>query len=156
MVRGTWRFIGRNRIRATSPEDRSAPAVAERVVGQGDEFIVLVLSPEGAIVAGAEISGIANGSAFRIRTTNEGYTRIPRCQQFEIAFNGYRGIHTVVNAQANDFTITLMADQISRTAIDEIWLIEGNRLYVAQPDGSFDRDYWLRRLSRREERRIFH
>jgi len=153
--RGTWRFIGRNRIRAISPENRSAPIVAERATNRGDRFIVIVQDFAGALAPGVEISGVANGSAFRVRTNDEGFAEIPKCQQFEVAFIGYyRGVHTVVNPQADEFTVTLTVDQTSEMAIDETWLVEGNRLYVIDSGGS-NRDYYLRRLGRREERRIF-
>lgn len=114
----------------------------------------MVASP-GAIVFGAEISGMAKGSAFKVVISDEGVARIPKCAQFEIAFAGYRGLHKVLNPEANEFLVTLDNTQLANWAIDEIWLVEGDRLYVASADGSFNRRYWLGKLSRAKERTMF-
>ncbi len=57
-----------------------------------------------------------------------------------------------MNPRADEFTVILLSDQM---AINQVWLIERNNLYVVDSDGSADRDYPYRRLSRQEERRIF-
>src|SRR5215475_11651965 len=36
--KGTWRFIGRNKIRATSPEDHSSPNVTEKLADRVDDY----------------------------------------------------------------------------------------------------------------------
>ena len=154
--KGTWKFIGRNKIRATSPEDHSPPQVTEKITNRANDFLVMVIdSAAGAIVHGAEISGMANGAVFKVVINDEGVARIPKSQQFEVAFNGYRGVHKVVNPKADEFLVTLTYEQMANWAIDQIWLIEGNRLYIAAPDGSFDRDFGLVKLSRAQERKIF-
>jgi hypothetical protein len=40
-------------------------------------------------------------------------------------------------------------------AINEIWLVDGNRLYIAADDGTFDRTRWLDRLSNEQARKVF-
>jgi hypothetical protein len=153
--RGTWKLIGRNIIKVTSPEEHSPPQVTEKSTDQAADFHVSVIDVSGAIVPGAEISGLVDGSAFR-RTTNEnGSSRIPKCQQFEIAFNDYRGTYKVVNPNAHEFLVTLTYEQMANWAIDQVWLIEGNRLYIAAPDGAIDKSQWLKKLSRKKEREIF-
>jgi hypothetical protein len=119
--KGTWKFIDRNKIRATSPEDHSLPKVTEKSTNRANDFLIMVIdSAAGAIVQGAEISGVANGSAFKVVINDEGVARIPKCQQFEVAFNGYRGVHKVVNPKADEFLVTLTYEQLANWAIDEI------------------------------------
>jgi hypothetical protein len=153
--KGTWKFVGRNKIRATSPEDHSNLQVIEKISNRANDFLITVVDPRGAIVQGAEISGIANGSTFKIMTNDEGVAYIPQCQQFEITFSGYRGVHKVMNQKADEFFVTLTFKQIASRVIDQTWLIEGNRLYVAAPDGSFDKQFWFDKLSEKKARKIF-
>ncbi len=154
--KGTWKFIGRNKIKATSPEDHSPPQVTEKITNRADGFLISVIdSAAGAIIQGAEISGVANGSAFKVVINDDGVARIPKCQQFEVAFRSYRGVHKVVNPKADEFLVMLTVEQISHWAIDQTWLIEGNRLYVALEDSSFDRRFYLEKLSPAKARKIF-
>lgn len=154
--KGTWRFIGKNKIRATSPEDHSSPEVTEKATGRGNDFLITVLDPNQGIVKSAVVSGSINGSAFKAEINDDGVAHIRKCQRFEVAFNGYRGTHEVVNPQADAFSISLTIEQMRNWAIDQTWLIEGNKLYVALEDGSFDRRFWLDKLSPKKTRQIFH
>lgn len=154
--RGTWKFIGSNKIKATSPEDNSPPQVTEKIADRVDDYLVTVMdSAAGAAIKGVEISGVADGAVFKVLTNDDGVARIPKCEQFEIAFRSYRGIHKVLNPKAGEFLVTLTVEQIAHWAIDQTWLIEGGKLYVASEDGSFDRRFYLDKLSRAKERKIF-
>ncbi|MDT4954716.1 MAG: hypothetical protein QOJ02_2854 [Acidobacteriota bacterium] len=154
--KGTWKFISRNKIKATSPEDHSPPQVTEKISNRSDGFLVTIMdSASGAIIQGAEISGVASGSAFKVVTNDEGVARIPKCPQFEVAFDSYRGVHRVMNPKADEFLVMLTVEQMAHWAIDQIWLIEGRKLYVALADGTFEKRFWLEKLSRAKERKIF-
>jgi hypothetical protein len=154
-AKGTWKFIGKNRIRATIPEDTSAPRVTEERKDHGGDFFVTVIDEFGAAVKGAEISGTADGHAFKVFTNEEGVTLAPKTSQFEIRFGGYRGVHKVSNLKADSFVVTLTKEQMSHLVIDEIWMVEGKRLYIAQPEGLVEYNDWLDKLSREKERKIF-
>jgi hypothetical protein len=154
-IKGTWKFIGRNKIKATSPEDRSTPQVTEKVTNRENGFRVRILDQARGNVKGAAVSGIANGSAFRFIINDEGIALIPKTEQFEITFDGYRGIHKVAHSQADDFLVTLTFKQMTTWVLDQVWLIEGNRFYIAGEDCTFDKRTWLAKLSRKRERRIF-
>jgi hypothetical protein len=155
-IKGKWSFIGKDRIKATSPEDYSPPHVTEKFANRGSSFVLMVSDPAEAAVKGAVISGVANGSTFKVTTDDEGVALIPKVNQFEIAFNGYRGVHRVSNTEADEFLVTLTFEQMANWAIDQVWLIEGPRLYVALPDGNFDRRFWLGKLSGARERKVLH
>lgn len=149
-VRGTWKFKGRNRIHAVTPENRTVPNVEEKVSKRDDDFLVIVKDFTGAIVAGVGISGIANGSRFSVKTDNDGRALIPKARQFEIAFaDFYRGVHMICNSQANEFTVTLTVDQVAGIPVNEEWLIKGNKLFIVRKDGSVNRGHPLVRLNRR-------
>lgn len=154
-IKGTWKFIGRNKLKATSPEDRSPPQVTEKVTNRQNGFLVIVLDQAASLAQGVVVSGVAKGSAFRVTTNHEGVALIPKSEQFEITFNGYRGIHKVVNSKADEFLVTLTFKQMENVVIDEVWLVEGNRFYIAEQDGTFDKRSWLTKLSRKVERKIF-
>lgn len=153
--KGTWRFIGRNKLKANSPVDRSPLKVVEKPRAGATDYSVLVLDPNGAIVSGAIISGRDNQRSFSIVTNEEGPVHVPRCREFELSLNHYRGSHRILNSSAREFVVILYVDQVVNRAIDETWLIEGNRLYTAAEDGTFDRSYWLDKLSTNEARKIF-
>jgi hypothetical protein len=153
---GTWQLIGKNLLKASSPEDRTAPTVTERTTKGRDDFLVTVIDANQATLKGAFVSGVAGDPSFKIETNDSGVARIPRCSRFEIVFNGYRGVHVVANAQANEFVVSLAYEQMANWVINQNWLIEGRRLYVALDDGSFDKRYWLDKLTEKETRKIFH
>jgi hypothetical protein len=152
--KGTWRFIGKNKIKANSPEDHSSPDVTEKATGRDSDFLVTVFDASGTVL-GAVLSGSTNGVAFKVETGRDGVAHIPKCQRFEIASDRYRGTHEVVNPQADEFTISITVEQSQFWVVDETWLIEGNRLYVAAQDGSFRKDHWLSKLSPSKTRQIF-
>jgi len=153
---GTWRFVGRNKIKATSPVDHSPLRVSERLGNQPNYYTLLVVAPNGAVVSGVTISGIANHKRFIVATNEDGTAQIPICRRFRISFRDYWGKHAIRNLSARQFIIELSVEQMTNDAIDETWLIEDRRLYVAGRDGSFDKGHWLDKLSNEEARKIFH
>ena len=153
--KGTWKFVGHNKLKANSPVDRTPLKVIEKPKANGAYYSVLVLDPNGAIVSGAVISGLTDRRPFSVTTNDGGPIQIPKCREFNVAFNHYRGRHRILNPEARQFVVILYVDQIVNRAIDETWLIEGNRLYVAADDGTFDKNYWLDKLSSQEARKSF-
>lgn len=153
--RGTWRFVNKTNIHATIGKDHSPPNVTEKISDLPDHFRVSVIDSFGAAVNGAEISGLSDGVAFKIITDDNGVGKIPECQQFEIEILSYRGVHKVEDQKADEFLVTLTVAQIAHWALDQIWLVEGKRLYIMLEDGTVNRDFWLEKLSRSKERKIF-
>ncbi len=145
--KGTWKFVGRNKLKANSAVDRTPLKVIEKPGVGVDSYSVLVLDPNGAIVSGAVISGRTGRRSFSVTTNDTGPIQIPKCREFKLVLNHYRGRHRILNLRARQFMVMLYIDQIVNRAIDETWLIEGNRLYVAADDGTFDKNYWLEKLS---------
>ncbi len=157
-TKGTWQFVGKDKIRAVSATANTEPQVTEIETNQNGSFLVTLIDSAGALFSGAKVSGIANGVAFERETNSEGIAEIPKCQQFNVAFGGsrnYRGTHKIRNARANEFTVKLTNEQMLETRIDEIWQVENGCLYFAETDGSLNKDYCLKKLSRKKERRIF-
>ena len=153
--KGTWKFIGRNKIRATSPPDRSPLQVTEKASKNADYFSVLAIDPNWVALQGVVDFGEANGRRFSVTTNDSGAARIPKCRQFELLFKDYRGNHRVLDSSAREFVVMLTVDQLANWVINDTWLIEGDRLYIAAEDGIFDRAYWLDKLSNEASRKIF-
>ena len=152
---GTWTLVDRNKLHASSSLNRSALQVIEKRRSDSANYLVSVLDPNGAGVKGAVIAGRLGRNRFSVTTDDAGQAQIPKCHEFRLAFSDYRGKHGVLNPAAREFTVILTLDQMENWAINETWLIEGNRLYIAAKDGTFDRDYWLDRLSSEQARKIF-
>jgi len=153
---GTWQSIGKSLLRASSPEDHTAPIVTQRTSNRHDDFLVTVIEASQATVKGAIVSGLAGNATFKVETSDNGLARIPKCKRFEIQFNGYRGSFVITDAQADEFIVSLTYEQMANWVINQTWLVEGRRLYVALDDGSFDKRYWLDKLSEKDARKIFH
>jgi hypothetical protein len=160
-TKGTWQFVGEDRIRAVSAIVNTEPQVTEAEAKRTDSFLVTLLDAFGGPLAGAKVSGVVNSVSFSREANSEGTVEIPECEQFDLAFSGYggygnyRGTYRIKTLRANVFTITLTKEQMFELYIDEVWQIEKGCLYVVQSDGSVDRDYCLKKLSRKKERKIF-
>jgi hypothetical protein len=154
---GTWRFVGQNRIRAVSTIVNTEPQVTETEAKRTGSFLITLLDAFGGPISGAKVSGVVNGVAFERKTNSEGVAEIPECKQFDVTGGqrNYRGTHRVKNPRANVFTVSLTNEQMFESYIDEVWQIEKGCLYVVESDGSVDRDYCLKKLSRKKERKIF-
>jgi hypothetical protein len=154
---GTWTLVGRNKVHASSPLNRSRLQVAEERGNASDDLLVTVLDQtSGGTVKGAVISAYVDGRRISATTDDSGFIHIARCREFRLAYRDYRGRHRIRDLSARRFTVTLTFDQLANWAINETWLVEGNRLYIAGEDGTFDRTSWLDRLSNRQARKIFH
>lgn len=157
-TKGSWQFIGKDKVRAVSASANTKPQVTETETNRTGSFLVTLVDFAGGIVPGAKVSGIANGVAFEHETNSEGVAEIPECEQFNLAFGGsrsYRGTHKIRNARAKEFTVKLTNEQMFETRIDEVWQVKNGCLYFAQSDGSLNRDYCLKKLSYKKERKIF-
>jgi hypothetical protein len=156
-TKGTWQFIGKDKIRAVSVAN-TEPQVTETETNRTGNFLITFIDSTGAIVPGAKISGVANGVAFERTTNSEGVTEIPKCEQFNLAFGGsrnYRGTYKIKNVRADEFTVKLTNEQTLETRMDEVWQVENGCLYFAKEDGSLNKDYCLKKLSRKKEWKIF-
>ena len=150
---GTWKFIGKNKIKAESPKPSGAARVKEAVADRSN-FLIIVTDFTSAVVPTVEISGVANGQNFKCLTDEDGACEIPKCKEFNVTFLRYRGTHKISNSNANEFTVELSNEQMETTIIDDVWLIEGNRLFQ-EYEGKFNRDYYLEKVSRKKERKLF-
>ncbi len=152
-TKGTWKLIGKNKIKAEGAKTSGEPQVKETSENRNN-FFITVVDPAGAVIPNAKISGEASGKSFKCVTTEDGSCEIPKTEKFDIAFASYRGTHKVKDIRADVFRVLLMADQIEPT-IDEVWLIENNRLFVADSDGSFDRNDGYEKLSQKRAKKLF-
>ena len=152
-TKGTWKFIGENKIKAESPKPSDAPQVKETVANRSI-FSITVADFAGAVFPNVEVFGVADGQSFKCLTDENGACEIPKCKEFEIAVLRYRRIHKVSNPNATEFLVELTYEQMETTIIDDVWLIEGNRLYK-EINGTFDKDYYLEKVSRKKERKLF-
>ena len=154
-VQGAWTWLGEGRLQATSPEDTTPPTVAETSDPQEAGFRVTVVDEHGALVRGAEITPLAPERGALVATDEAGGAEIPRCAEFEVKFQGYRGRYSPRDPTANRFEVTLSNEQLGAWTVDDLWLVRDGMLYVAADDGTFDMELGLRKLSRKQERKIF-
>ncbi|MCY7346384.1 MAG: hypothetical protein LH614_09225 [Pyrinomonadaceae bacterium] len=152
-TKGTWKFVGDNKIKAQSPRPSGEPQVKETSENRNN-FLVIVADSAGAVVPSAEVSGESNGKSFKCVTTEDGSCEIPKAEKFDVAFASYRGTHKVKDASADVFLVQLTYDKLE-PIIDEVWLIEKNRLFVANSDGTFDKEIWLGKVSRKKAKKLF-
>ena len=152
-TKGTWRFIGENKIKAESPRPSGEPQVKETSENR-DNFLVTIVDSAGAIIPSAEVSGESNGKKFKCVTTEEGSCEIPKAERFDVVFANYRGTYKVKNTSADVFLVELTYDKLE-PIIDEVWLIKNNRLFVANSDGKFNGTDGLEKVSRKKVKKLF-
>src|ERR1035437_5630177 len=150
--KGTWKYIERNKIKAESVKPNGALKVTESIEND-DRYLVTVVDFVGAMLPNAEISGIAGGKVFKCSTDKNGSCVIPRAVGFNLRLNRFSGSYEIKNPAANRFQVELTCEQLD-SAIDEIWLIEGTRLYV-ETDGSIDLQIWLEKVGMNRARKLF-
>jgi hypothetical protein len=152
-TKGTWKLIGKNKIKVEGAKTSGEPQVRETSENRNN-FFITVVDPAGAVIPSAEISGEASGKSFKCVTTENGSCEIPKTEKFDITFAGYRGTHKVKDIRADIFLVVLMADQLE-PILNEVWLIEGNRLFVADSNGNFDKELGLEKISPKKAKKLF-
>ena len=150
---GKWQFAGANKIKAETARPSGEPKVKESTENR-NSFLVIVVDSSSAVVSNAEISGEAKGEKFRCVTSQDGGCEIPKSNKFDVAFASYRGTHKVKDTNADVFTVELTYDKLE-PIIDEVWLIENKRLYVADKNGEFRKDIWYEKVSRKRAKKLF-
>lgn len=151
--KGIWKFIGENKIKAEGAKPTGEPLVRETSENRNN-FIVTVVDSSGVIVQSAEISGESNGKNFSCIITENESCEIPKTERFDVTFANYRGTHKIKNVSANVFLVELTVDKLE-PIIDEVWLIENNRLFVADSDGTFNKEYGFEKVSRKMAKKLF-
>jgi hypothetical protein len=154
-VQGTWTWLGDGKMRARSPGDTTPPTVAETSEAGEAGFRVTVVDPSGVLVRGAEITPLAPERGAPMATDEAGGAEIPRCAEFEVKFQNYRGRYRPKDPAANRFEVTLSNEQLGAWTVDTVWWVHDGVLYIAADDGTFDMELGLRKLSRKQERKIF-
>ncbi len=152
-TKGTWRFVGENKIKAESPRLSGEPQVKETSENRNN-FLVIVVDSAGAVLPSAEVSGESNGKSFKCVTTEDGSCEIPKTENFDVAFASYRGTYKVKDVSADIFRVELTYDKLE-PIIDEVWLIKNNWLFVADSDGKFDRNDGLEKVSSKKAKKLF-
>ena len=152
-TKGTWKFVGDNKIKAQSPRPSGEPQVKETSENRNN-FLVIVVDSSSAVISNAEVSGESKGKSFKCVTTEDGSCEIPKTEKFDVAFASYRGTHKVKDVSADVFLVELTYDKLE-PIIDEVWLIENNRLFVADSNGVFDKEYGLEKISRKKAKKLF-
>jgi len=117
-------------------------------------FSLFVVDFAGAVIPKAEISGESSDKNFRCVTSEDGSCEIPKCEKFDVVFASYHGTHNIQDTRANVFTVALTNDQLE-PVIDEVWLIERNRLFVADSKGVFDQEIWPEKVSPKRTKKPF-
>jgi hypothetical protein len=152
---GTWSWLGMNRIHAIIPKNNMPPKVAESSDTAIKDLLIRVLDESGAILPEAEIHCIGSSKNRFSKTGRDGAAHISRCAEFEINDLDYHGRYRILKKNNNVFTVTLTLSQLDSGALDEIWQIEKDRLYLVKRDGKVDKDLCLEKIDKSEEREIF-
>ena len=92
-------------------------------------------------------------ASFKCVTNEDGVCEIPKSQGFGLMWNRFVGNYQVKNLAANSFQVELTYEQMD-TVIDELWMIEGNHLYV-DFEGTFDKSYSLSKVPANRARKLF-
>ena len=153
---GTWEYLEKNKLRATSPRDTTPPRVRESADASSMAFAIVVTDEQGAVIQGAQIAPVGLDSASGVETDASGEARLPACDELEVSYASYSGRFRPSAQSFNVFEVTLSAKQLSTWAIDDVWLIDGGELFIEQRDGTFDLQQGLKKLSKAREDAIFH
>jgi hypothetical protein len=152
---GTWSWLGKNQIHAIIPQNTTTPKVAENSDPETKGLLIRVLDESGATLPNAEIRNVESSTGRFFKTGIDGVVHINRCDEFEIRFLDYHGRYRILKKENNVFTITLTSSQVDSGALDEIWQIEKGRLYFLKNDGKVNKEFWLEKINKSEERKIF-
>jgi hypothetical protein len=152
---GTWVYLGADKFHAVIPENHTPPQVKESSVEGRTDFQLQISDRNGQLITGVTIAAIGTAENKKAVTGDRGMASIARCDEFEISFASYRGKHRPRRKDANTFEIILTVEQTSALALDDVWLVERNKLYIAGEDGKFDKRRAFKKLSRAQEEKIF-
>jgi len=152
---GTWEWIDKNKVHLYIPEDNTAPNVIEQYDPNITNYCVEIFDAVGALLPGVRVVPFGRQNDKIFETNEAGRVFIPKCNEFEIEFLSYRGRYRPKGVKNNKFVITITVSQMLHLAIDETWMIEDEHLYRVDTDGSIHRDWSLKKMSKKEERKIF-
>ena len=152
---GRWTWLGEGKLRAQSPIDASPPMVREDSRPGQSLFTIAVLDEPGAVLPGVTLTPLTPDPGTRIQTDSKGVATLPACNEFEVAYLGYRGRYRPQHHDSNAFELTLSDRQLLSGAIDHVWLVQDGRLHIADAAGVFDMTSGLSRISRTREKAIF-
>lgn len=150
---GKWISLGGNRIRAIGPKPTGQPKVEETTTARNN-FQVTVTDYVGAVLPQVELAGIVDGKTFRCLTNEDGSCEIPICKSFTVIRQHYTGTYIVNNLSSRTFRVELSYEQMPNSIIDDVWVISRGTLHWER-DGKIDKDYELRKISRKKELKIF-
>lgn len=151
--RGVWKLIGKNKISAQTPRPDQELNVKETATVR-TSFIIRVVDQHDALVPSATVFVSSDANTPICTTSDDGSCEIPKTGTFEIRFNKFRGVYKVKNASSDTFVVTLTDEQME-LPIDEVWLIEGDRLYVSDLDGRIDKSEYMGKVSSKKARSLF-
>jgi len=114
----------------------------------------MVIDPNDALVPSATVFDSGHSRAPICTTSDDGICKIPRTSGFEIGFNKFRGIYKVKSLNSDTFVVTLAFEQME-PQIDEVWLIEGARLFVSDVNGQFDKKDFMKKLNAKKAKLLF-
>jgi hypothetical protein len=150
--KGTWEFIGKNKIKAESHKPSDALRVRESVEN-GLSYRITVADWAGAVLPHVEIAGSSGGKSFECVTDDGGSCEIPKTAGFDLRWNQFSSSYTIKDRAANRFEVELTYEQLDHV-IDEVWQIEGKRLFV-ESDRSVDKTGWMEKLNQQRGRKLF-
>lgn len=153
-TRGRWEFAGKGKIKAKSYAKPLRIQVNEVKLAERAELKIQAISVNGEIISGLKVTAARGSVAFAVTTDDNGYAMIPRCTEFELEFDRRRVSYEVKSKETGSLRIVVIPD--SDPIVDDVWLIEAGMLYVVDVDGKIDRSSAYRKLSLKQERRIFH
>ena len=151
--RGKWKFIDKNKISAQTPRPNQELNVKETASGRSS-FIITVIDQYDALVASATVFVSSEAKTPICTTSDNGTCEIPKTGTFEIGFDKFRGGYKLKNPNSDTFVVTLADEQMERP-IDEVWLIEGDRLCVSDLDSKIDKADYMEKVSSKKARSLF-
>jgi hypothetical protein len=152
---GTWSWLGKNRIHATTPPNATMPKVVENSDPDLKDMLIRVLDESGATLPEVMIREIGSSTDIYSKTGIDGSAHIGLCDEFEIWFMGYHGRYRKQKKESNIFTVTFTFLQLDSWTLDEIWQIEKGRLFFQNDNGKLDKEFWLEKIRKTEEKKNF-
>lgn len=132
-AKGTWRFVGENKIHLQTPKRKLLGKVSEEVGDSKNKIFVQVTDETGALFAGITIKVIVNGKEYQFVTNEDGTCEILRSEQIEVNFTRYSEIYMIKTPQTTRLNIEIRS--FLEPVVDSIFLIKKKSLCKIFDDG---------------------
>lgn len=151
-TKGTWKFVGENKIYLKSPERKLVYKIIEEQNENADKILIQVIDFNGAVFPGIPIKIKSQEREKQFVTNENGTCEIPNTDEITFDWMRFSESYKIENPKTNKLTVEI--ESTTEPSVDDNFIFKDGQLFKVFEDNTISENGY-KKLSKKKASKLF-